>query len=155
MRNVSHESWREKRKHTFYVQYIPPPPWKSCRLYDTMKKYGRVMQVTDVNIIRGMSFAWRKPKATNTPSEYVIIISSPWQQSVRERASLLRYKCIACLVQFSRQHIRWDTQSSKLHCTHNLKQNVTRQRDVKSSVFVTWYNEIIKNVMSRSLETHV
>jgi hypothetical protein len=38
---------------------------------------------------------------------------------------------------------------------YNLKQNVTRQRDVKSSVFVTRYSEIIKNVLSRSLEKYV
>jgi len=38
-------------------------------------------------------------KATNTQSEYVIIIIAfPLQQWLRERASLLRYTYIACLV---------------------------------------------------------
>jgi hypothetical protein len=36
-------------------------------------------------------------KATDTPSEYVILIAFPLQQWLRERASLLRYTYIACL----------------------------------------------------------
>jgi hypothetical protein len=37
-------------------------------------------------------------KATNTHSEYVICIAFSLQQWSHERASLLRYTCIACLV---------------------------------------------------------
>jgi len=37
-------------------------------------------------------------KATNTHSEYVIIIAFAWQQWLHERALTLRYMCIACLV---------------------------------------------------------
>ena len=32
------------------------------------------------------------PKATNTHSEYVILIDFPWQQWLQERASLLRVR---------------------------------------------------------------
>jgi hypothetical protein len=38
------------------------------------------------------------PKATNTHSEYVILISFPQQQWLHERASVLRYTYIVCLV---------------------------------------------------------
>jgi len=38
------------------------------------------------------------PKAINTHSECVIIIAFPLQQWFHERASMLRYTCIACLV---------------------------------------------------------
>jgi hypothetical protein len=38
------------------------------------------------------------PKATNTHSEYVILIAFPRQQGLHERASVLRYTYIACLV---------------------------------------------------------
>ena len=38
------------------------------------------------------------PEATNTPSEYVILTAFPLQQCLHERASLLRYTYIACLV---------------------------------------------------------
>jgi hypothetical protein len=38
------------------------------------------------------------PKATNTHSEYVILIAFPLKQRLHERASELRYMCIACHV---------------------------------------------------------
>jgi len=38
------------------------------------------------------------PKATNTQSEYVIITAFPQQLWLHERASILRYTYIACLV---------------------------------------------------------
>jgi hypothetical protein len=37
------------------------------------------------------------PKATNTHSEYVILIAIPLQQRLHVRPSVLRYTCIACL----------------------------------------------------------
>ena len=37
-------------------------------------------------------------KTTNTHSEYVMLIAFPLQQWLHERASILRYKYIACLV---------------------------------------------------------
>jgi len=43
-------------------------------------------------------------KATNTHSEYVILIAFPLQQWLRERASLLLYTYIACLVTVSFYH---------------------------------------------------
>ena len=38
------------------------------------------------------------PKATNTHSEYVILIAVPLQQWLYEGASILRYTYTACLV---------------------------------------------------------
>jgi hypothetical protein len=38
-----------------------------------------------------MHIAWWIPKATNTHSEYVILIDIPQQQWLLERASMLRY----------------------------------------------------------------
>jgi len=45
-----------------------------------------------------MRFTCWTPKATNTHSDYVIIIAFPLQQGLRNRASMLRYMYIACLV---------------------------------------------------------
>ena len=42
--------------------------------------------------------AWWIPKATNTHSEYVILIAFLQQQWLHERASMLRYTYTACLV---------------------------------------------------------
>jgi hypothetical protein len=46
----------------------------------------------------GMCFAYRITKATNTHSEYIIIISFLRQQLLRESASVLRYTSIVCLI---------------------------------------------------------
>ena len=43
------------------------------------------------------------PRDTNTHSEYVILIVLPLQQWLREHASILCYKYIACLV----IQVRW------------------------------------------------
>jgi len=46
-----------------------------------------------------MSFASWINKTTNTYSEYVIFIAFPLQKWLRERAPVLRYTCIASLVE--------------------------------------------------------
>jgi hypothetical protein len=48
--------------------------------------------------MRRMRFACWITKATDTHSEYVILIAFSLQQWLRERASMLRYTYIACLV---------------------------------------------------------
>ena len=45
-----------------------------------------------------MRIACRIPKATNTHLQYVILIAVPIQQWLHDRASLLRYTYVACLV---------------------------------------------------------
>ena len=79
-------------------------PRKSRRLWDNVKKYGRARQATDDNIIRYMFIACWITKATDTLSEYIILIALPRQQWLRERASILRYTYIAsflaCLMLF-------------------------------------------------------
>ena len=50
------------------------------------------------NTVRRMHFACWINKATNTHSQYVILITFPLQQWLHERASLLRYTYIACIV---------------------------------------------------------
>ena len=64
-----------------------------------MEKCGTAGQTTGDNIIRRMRFACSITKATDTHSEYVILIAFAWQQWLRERASMLRYTYVACLVE--------------------------------------------------------
>ena len=45
-----------------------------------------------------MRIAFWIPKATNTHSQYVILIAFPPQQWLHDRASILRYTYTACLV---------------------------------------------------------
>jgi hypothetical protein len=75
---------------------------KSCRLWDNVEKCGTARQATDDNITRRMRFACWITKATDTHSEYVILIVFPRQHWLRERASILRshihyLSCITCI----------------------------------------------------------
>ena len=56
-----------------------------------MEKFGTARQVKDGNIIRYIRIACWIIKATNTHSEYVILVAFPLQQWLRERVSMLRY----------------------------------------------------------------
>ena len=55
-----------------------------------MEKYCATRQATVDNIIRRMRIARWMTKATDTRSEYVILIAFPMQQLLYERASMLR-----------------------------------------------------------------
>jgi len=63
-----------------------------------VKKYSRSGRATDDNMIRRRRFAHRITKATESNSECVILNAFPLQQWLRERASMLHYRYIACLV---------------------------------------------------------
>ena len=66
-------------------------------VYEIMWKNAIQPEATD-NITWRMRFARWITKGTNTHSQYVILIACPLQQWLHERASLLRYTYIACLV---------------------------------------------------------
>ena len=70
---------------------------KSYPLWDKVEKYCTAGQATDDKIQR-MHIACCIIKATNTHSEYVILIAFPLQRWLHERASVLSYPYIACLV---------------------------------------------------------
>jgi hypothetical protein len=66
--------------------------------------------------IRHMRIACWTPKAKNTHSEYAIHIAFPLKQWLPERASVLRYTYIACLVVFlSRQTLRQYFENNSSH----------------------------------------
>jgi hypothetical protein len=65
---------------------------------DNVEKRGTARQTTDDNKTRRTRFACWITKATDTHSEYVILIAFPRQQWLRKRASMLRYTYIVCLV---------------------------------------------------------
>ena len=55
-----------------------------------MKKYGTAEKATDQDIVRRMCFTWWITKATDTHSEFVILIAFPRQQWFRKRSLVLR-----------------------------------------------------------------
>ena len=63
-----------------------------------MEKYCRAGQATDDNITWRMCIACWIPNATDTHSEYVILIAFPRQQWLRERSSLLRLRTLLVLL---------------------------------------------------------
>jgi len=70
---------------------------KPCHLRDNAEKNTVERGRSQMKIWRMRIACWI-PKATNTHSEYVILISFPLQQWLHERASTLRYAYIARLV---------------------------------------------------------
>jgi len=67
-------------------------------VYEIICNYCRTRRATDDNIIRRKRFACWVPKATDTLSEYVMLIVFPRLQWLRERDSISRYTCIACFI---------------------------------------------------------
>ena len=66
-------------------------------VHNNVEKRGKGRQGAD-DIIWSMLFACWITKATYTHSEHAVLIAFLQQQCFRERASLLRYTYIACLV---------------------------------------------------------
>jgi hypothetical protein len=95
MRNVSGKSCRENQNTYFVLNNVFP---KIMPLWVNAEKCGRAGQATDGNIIGRMCFACWITKATDTHSEYVILIAFPRQQWLHVRASMLRSTYIASLV---------------------------------------------------------
>jgi hypothetical protein len=79
-----------------------------------VENYDTARQATDDNITRRMRFSCCVTKATNTHSEYVINISFPLKKLLQERASIVNYTYIACLVEtsLSTSHARLNTKFS-------------------------------------------
>ena len=89
MRNVSDKVlWKIKthslRSITFFFFLKVVPFMRKC------EKYGTPRQAADGNMKWNMRIACWLIKATDTHSEFVIIIAFPRQQRLRERASILR-----------------------------------------------------------------
>ena len=86
MRNISDKSCRENQNtHFIFNNFF----FETGAFYDIM--YSRAWQATDDDMAHA-----HLTLATNTHSECVIVFF-PLQQSLHERASLLRYTYIACL----------------------------------------------------------
>jgi len=105
-RNLSDKSCRENQNTRFMFNNVYR---KSCRLWDNVEEYGRAGQATDDNIIRRMRFTCWMTEATDTRSEYVILLAFPRQQWLRERVSLLRCTTLPffCFPFSSRNSLCW------------------------------------------------
>jgi hypothetical protein len=97
MRNVSDKSCRENQNtHFMFSNFVYFLNFKSC-LYDVMWK--NIVEVDRPQMtIRSMRIVCWLPDATNTFTQYVILIALPLQQWLHKCVSLLCYTYIACLV---------------------------------------------------------
>jgi hypothetical protein len=83
-----------KLKHIVCVNIFSP---ENRALYKIMWKNMVELDRSQMKI-RRMRIACCIPKATKTFSEYVILIAIPLQQWLHERASMLHYAYMACIV---------------------------------------------------------
>jgi len=74
----------------------PPPKKKSCPLWDKVKNI--IQPDMPQTAIWQMLIACCITKATNTHSEYVILVAFPQQQWLHEHVSMLCYMYTACLL---------------------------------------------------------
>jgi hypothetical protein len=94
MSNVSDKRRRNQNTHFTSINiFFFENPTVCEIMWKNIVERGR----TQVTIWR-MRIACSITKATNTHSEYVILIGLPLQQWLHERASMLRYTYISCLV---------------------------------------------------------
>jgi hypothetical protein len=112
-------------KYKFYFQCLLFPEIRALMGYDIWEIYGTARQATDDNIIWRMRIACWITEATDTHSEYVILIAFPWHQVLRESASMLRYTYtyITCLVYLETKINCWDRNQDHpvCHCACKLQ----------------------------------
>jgi len=93
MLNNTHNCYRENQnRHLFRIFFK-----ENRTVYGKMWENNVEPDKPQITIWR-MRFACWITKVTNTHTEYVIIFAYPLQQWLQERAVLLRYTHIACLV---------------------------------------------------------
>jgi hypothetical protein len=85
---------------------------KPCRLWDDAEKYGTATQATDDSTIWRMCIACWIAEATETHSEYVILIAFPRQQ-LRESAFSYMYTYIYWLFKVLFLYFAWVTDENQ------------------------------------------
>ena len=92
-RNVSDKNCRQSQNAHFMLNGFFSLSLENPVFY--VDKYDTAREVTGDNIILHMRIAFCITKATDTHSEYVIILSAfPLQEWLHECASIVRYMCI-------------------------------------------------------------
>ena len=94
MRNGSDKICRENQNtHFVFSKFFS----ENCADYQIMWKYMAVLESSRITMRRMRITCWMH-NATYTNSEHIILIAFPLQRWLHERASLLTYTHITCLV---------------------------------------------------------
>ena len=110
MRNVSDKCCRENQNTHFMFSN------RFLKIVSLMRKRGKNILERgrpQMTIWRVRIACWIR-KATNTQSQYVIIIALPQKQWLHERASMLRYTYITCIVTTEIPSLRVQTRPKPL-----------------------------------------
>jgi hypothetical protein len=98
------------KTHNILCSVTPPPPRKSCRLWDNVETYGTVGQATN-DIIWRMRFACWMTKAADTHSEYATCLLFPGNAACTDAPQCYVYTFIVSYVRLwyilSSKHWRW------------------------------------------------
>jgi len=121
------------KKHTFYVQL---PFSENRSIYEIMSKNIVEPDTPQMTTWRMRIACWIT-KATNTHSQYVIIITFPLQQWLHERTSMLRCTCIGCLSCLSLD--AYLLRIPMFHCTCDVAQNAISWFTPTYEDTVNWY----------------
>ena len=106
MRNISGKSCRENKSHifcsiTFLIENLAAfVVMGKNNVKQYREKYCRARQATNDNTTWRVYVVCCLPKATDTPSEYIIFAAFPLQQWLHKSALMLHYTYIAYLVNF-------------------------------------------------------
>jgi len=92
IRNVTDDSSTENQNTYFMFNNLLFR--KSCRLGDNVELDGRATHATDGNIMRHVRFECWIPKATDTHSEYVILIPFPQREMLSSTPLSVLYNLI-------------------------------------------------------------
>jgi hypothetical protein len=100
-----------------------------------VEKYGTAGQTTDGSITRRMRFACWITKATDTHSEYIILVAYQWQKWLRERALMLHYTYMASFVLVNKDKYNCSTNAMALNI-HSLREqsHYTEQNKVRNKI---------------------
>ena len=119
--------------------------FKSCRLWDNVEKYWRPQMTTWCMRIE----CWM-PKATNTPSECVIIITFPLQQWSHKRVFVLRYTYIVYFIfPFLLPYAVWTEtsdryiQSNDIKCIKLTKNDLYLYNVCRTFDFLKWRGTLL------------
>jgi hypothetical protein len=96
VKNVSDEIYKENHNTQFMLN---DPLSENSAIYEIMrKKYCRIGQATDDDMIRFMHFACCITKAIDTHAKHIILSALPRQQSLLDRVSViaLYLSCLSC-----------------------------------------------------------
>jgi hypothetical protein len=110
IRNVSDESCRENQNTSFIFNNLFS---ENRAVFEIMWK-NMLEPDRPQTTMRRMRFACCVTKSVDTHSEYETLIVFSCQPRLRERASMLRYKYIACLVHIWPRHSLWKKIDRKL-----------------------------------------